>query len=295
MPLTAASIDAFFAGNSRATNDATNKVREQILATILAPGAETDEFYDNAEFGEKWQIVCAGWADVLDWSAGDTLKQMAGRQHNYDFLHIKACGTQQKIELKCGNGDVSLRHLPQFLSLAADFDMFSEGAESYAEFYYDRFLDIYLDACSGAASDSEVIALKPDRKTYLKLVRGNNYDCHPFFRWLYDNEEHNKAEKSAIVDQSISSYLLACAGELDLEKLSAKFADSQGEKIFVFCSNGRFTCDSFSKDDLRLTGMVDITKNSIIVEAASGRKYKMLLRWRNHKGVMLPAWQISSL
>lgn len=297
MPLKLASIDTFFAGNSRATNDATNKVREEILATILAPGAATDDFYDDAEFGDKWRIVCASWAEVLDWRVGDDLKQMAGRQHNYDFLHVRCDGTQQKIELKCGSGsgEIGLNHLPQFLSLSADFDMFAEGgeADTYAAFYYDRFLDIYLDACG----DAEVFALKPDRATYLKLVRGNNYDSTPFFRWLYDNEDHNKKEKSAIVDQSISSYLLANAEYLDLAKLSAKFADSQGEKVFVFwdMDEHKFTSDGFNSEDLRLTGLVDVLRNSLIVEAVSGLKYKMLLRWRNHKGVMLPAWQISLL
>jgi hypothetical protein len=291
MPLTVASIDAFFAGNSRAANDASNKTREQILATVLTPDAVTDAFFDDAEYGEKWRTVAAGWLEALDWSGGDKLKQMAGRQHNYDFLHVQAGGDSVKVEFKCSSGVAGLNSLPQFLSLAADFDMFSGGLETYAAFYYDRFLDIYLDA---ARSDA-VLPAKPERAAYLKLVRGNNYDSHPFFRWLYDNEDHNKKEKSEIVDQSISSYLLLAAGELDLAKLSAKFADSQGGKKFVFWDMNAhtFTCESFEADDLRLSELVEVTKNSILVEAVSGRKYKMLLRWRNHKGVMLPAWQIS--
>ena len=289
MPLKPSDIDSFFAGNSRAANDATNKLREQILASVLTPDATVDSFFDDAEYGTKWRQVAAGWSEAIGWLPGDTLRPMAGRQHNYDFLHVKTGRESVKVEFK--SGGTGLDALPQFLSLAADFDMWTAEAEMYAGFYYDRFLDIYLDA---AKSTAEMPA-KPSREAYLKLVRGNNYDCHPFFRWLYDNEEHNKKEKSEIVDQSISSYLLLAAGELDLEKLSAKFADSQGGKVFVFANGGAFSVDQFDKEDLRLTGLVEVTKNSIIVESAGGRKFKMLLRWRNHKGIMLPAWQISLL
>jgi hypothetical protein len=215
---------------------------------------------------------------------------MAGRKYNYDFAVTGEEGTVMKVEFKSGAGLKDLSDLPQILSLSGNFDMWMDGTEVplYAEHFYKNFLPIYIDADGG----EEVL---PELDKYMKLVHQSNYDRHPFFRRLYDREEINKKEKAEIVDQSINSYLLLAAGELDLAKITAKLVESQSGKRFVMWDSRahKFSTRQLVEEDLRLTELVEVTKNSIVVAAESGQRYKMLLRWKNHKGVLLPAWQIS--
>ena len=287
------SIQAFFSAAGRAENDAKNAVRESVLEMILTPAAA-----DFAVVSEQWSTVRAGWRDALGLAEDQevSVKKMAGRKHNYDFSVVPEGGVAMKVEFKCGAGVAGLADLPQILSLSGNFDLLREGAEVplYAEHFYKNFLPIYLEADGG---DDELRSALPEKDKYMKLVHQSNYDRHPFFRRLYDRESVAKAEKSAIVDQSISSYLLLAAGELDLEKLSAKLAASQSGKRFVMWDSRAycFSKHEISEEDLRLVELAEVTKNSIVVAAASGQRYKMLLRWKNHKGVLLPAWQISFL
>ena len=287
------SIQAFYVSSVRGANDANNAVRENVLAMLLTPAA--DEFCADAEFGDKWSSLRRGWRDALG-LAEPVVKKMAGRKYNYDFSVASDDGSVMKVEFKSGAGLKDLKDLPQILSLSGNFDIWRDGTDVplYAEHFYKNFLPIYLEADGG---DDELRSALPELDKYMKLVHQSNYDRNPFFRRLYDREEINKKEKSEIVDQSISSYLLLAAGELDLAKISAKLVESQSGKRFVMWDSRahKFSTRQLVEDDLHLTELVEVTKNTIIVAAASGQRYKMLLRWKNHKGVLLPAWQIAFL
>jgi hypothetical protein len=222
------------------------------------------------------------------------VKKMAGRKYNYDFRVEGEHGSVMKVEFKSGAGLKDLCDLPQILSLSGNFDMWLSDTKVplYAEHFYKNFLPIYMDADGG---DESLRSALPPLDKYMKLVHQSKYDRNPFFRRLYDREEINKKEKAEIVDQSISSYLLLASGELDLAKISAKLAESQSGKRFVMWDSRahKFSTHQINEEDLRLTEIMEITKNTIIVSAESGQRYKMLLRWKNHKGVLLPAWPIS--
>jgi hypothetical protein len=289
------SIQAFYVSSVRGANDANNNVRENVLAMLLTPAA--DEFCLCAEHGEQWSSLRRGWRDALcapGASPVPAVKKMAGRKYNYDFRVEGEHGSVMKVEFKSGAGLKDLCDLPQILSLSGNFDMWLSDTKVplYAEHFYKNFLPIYMDADGG---DESLRSALPPLDKYMKLVHQSKYDRNPFFRRLYDREEINKKEKAEIVDQSISSYLLLASGELDLAKISAKLAESQSGKRFVMWDSRahKFSTHQINEEDLRLTEIMEITKNTIIVSAESGQRYKMLLRWKNHKGVLLPAWPIS--
>jgi hypothetical protein len=293
------SIQAFYVSSVRGANDSNNAVRENVLAMLLTPAAEAHII--DPEHGERWSALRRGWREALglaEDAAAPAVKKMAGRKYNYDFSVVPEDGATMKVEFKSGAGLKDLSDLPQILSLSGNFDIWrpqgEEGVPLYAEHFYKNWLPIYMDADGG---DEGLRDALPELDKYMKLVHQSNYDRHPFFRRLYDREEINKKEKSDIVDQSISSYLLLAAGELDLTKITAKLVESQSGKRFVMWDSRahKFSTRQLVEDDLRLTELVEVTKNSIVVAAASGQRYKMLLRWKNHKGILLPAWQISFL
>jgi len=217
-----------------------------------------------------------------------TCEIKAGRQHNYDFEINYYNGdkmlTSEKIEFKFGIDKITAG--PQFLSLSSKFNT------KYAEYFYDNYV--------GKISELYNID-KIDRETYLKYVHGNEYHKNRWFQYIYDNEEKYIKEKKILTDESIHNYVLQIYknNELDIDELRNKFVATQNEKIYMCCKNYTFYFDTIDRDELYITYLKMKTLknnkeyyNTIICKTDTDTEYHMLLRWRNHAGILLPAWQI---
>ena len=285
-------ITTFFSTSTRNENDATNKVREQVLKLLCNP---PKEYLEHPEFGKFWQIVFHAWNDELKKIGEETgvpeytstkIKVKGGRAFNYDGNVMYCNGTNvvatRTIEFK--NGGSSIGELPQFLSLPAKFGMFQE---KYDKFYYENYLDKYI------ACDDEITETKPSLQLYLKNVTSTKYDVAPFFAQIKKRELSFQKEKNAIVNASITDYLTRYGKEIDINSLSEKVKATQTNKIFLLWSNGKFCSDKISEEEMSDMKYHSI-KNGNVLEVKSGNTiYGLLLRWRNHKGILNPAWQIS--
>jgi hypothetical protein len=271
------------AGDGRGNNDALNKAREETLAGILDRTDETLAPYER-ELKTKWHTCLLSFCSVDH----DTIsiERMAGRRNNYDFLvkYLK-CGVEvhsEKIEFKHNTAD--LESMPQFLSLPIKSLTFDKD---YAEYYYDNYLLQYV------ATDSGITVPVPEKAVWLSKVGCANYDGDPFFRQLKNREEVAKAEKSKVVNDSITAYLEAHSRSLDLKHLSDKFKSTQAKKQYVLWDlhDFRVVAPLSDFDGLTYVGL-NAQKNAILVNGQT-TQYALLLRWKNHKGVLYPAWQIS--
>ena len=285
-------ITTFFTTSSRNDNDATNKVREEVLKLLCNP---PKEYLEHPEFGKSWQIVCNAWNDELKKIGEKTgvpeytstqIKVKGGRKFNYDGNVMYCNGTKvvatRTIEFK--NGGSNIGELPQFLSLQAKFGMFQE---KYDQFWYENYLDKYI------ACDSEITETKPSLQVYLKNVTSTKYDVMPFFAELKKRELFFQKEKNEIVNSSITDYLTRYGKEIDINALSEKVKATQTNKIFLLWSNGKFFSDKISEEEMSDIKYHSI-KNGNVLEIKSGNTiYGLLLRWRNHKGILNPAWQMS--
>ena len=285
-------ITTFFSTSTRNDNDATNKVREKVLKLICDP---PKEYLDHAEFGNSWRIVHEAWNDALKKIAQETsvpiytstqIKVRGGRKFNYDADVMYYNGTtlvaNRKIEFK--NGGSNIGDLPQFLSLQAKIGLFSE---TYDKFWYENYLDKYI------ACDASITEAKPSLQVYLKNVGSTKYTITPFFAQLKTRELFFQKEKNEVVNMSITDYLTKYGKQLDIKSFSEKVKATQTEKIYLLWCDGKFCTDKLSEAE-----MSDITyhsiKNGNVLELKSGNTiYGLLLRWRNHKGILNPAWQIS--
>jgi hypothetical protein len=285
-------ITTFFSTSTRNDNDATNKVREKVLKLICNP---PKEYLDHSEFGNSWRIVHEAWNDALKKIAQETsvpmytstqIKVRGGRKFNYDADVMYYNGTtlvaNRKIEFK--NGGSSIGDLPQFLSLQAKIGLFSE---TYDKFWYENYLDKYI------ACDASITEAKPSLQVYLKNVGSTKYTITPFFAQLKTRELFFQKEKNEVVNMSITDYLTKYGKQLDIKSFSEKVKATQTEKIYLLWCDGKFCTDKLSEAE-----MSDITyhsiKNGNVLELKSGNTiYGLLLRWRNHKGILNPAWQIS--
>ena len=188
-------------GQDRGTNDARNKKREEILATILYV---EDEYLNHPEFGALWTSVREKFLAALTPLCDEPfkkiiIKQKGGMSFNYDFLvtflgQLSESGTTRslvkEVKLEFKHNNSSVMDLAQFLELY-DKDCKSKFEicdVSYAEFFYDRYLDKYLELEEGITEP------KPSREIYLKNVYDIKYK-HPFFKNLYDTKSNKTTDK----------------------------------------------------------------------------------------------------
>ena len=282
-------IELFYKAGKKCENDGDNKIREDILAKVITTPLE---YLEDPTYGDKWRQVQTGWLEVLkglynNTTTFDTLNiiKMAGRGHNYDFeAHYKTNGeVVQKENIEFKYNSVSLDKIPQFLQLHENVGFLKV---SYAEFYYDNYLSKHIE-------NIPLLELI-EKEVYLKNIKNVNYNCNSFFAKLKAAEEDRSAKVAIdkLVKESISDYLSNYGKDIDLDVLKVRLA-AQTRKVFVMWKSGNFSNDKISiGTQLEYKGIKN--NNTIVVEDVERlQEYHLLLRWKNHKGVLNPAWQIS--
>lgn len=293
MSFTQESINLFYSkGSSKGMNDAENKVRESILVFLANPLSA--EYTDNA----RWTHLYTRFHEALRTICGQEysrveVKMMAGRNHNYDLLATfygadDAQTLSAKLEFK--HNSASLDKIPQFLSLQDRFGLIPYVP--YAKYYYETWLDLYLAIIKYTGA-------KPTLEEYMVIASGTEYSRCPMTQYMYDNEGFgdNKKRCTAIVKESIRAYLDKYALFIDINRLNAKLMDSQMDKHFLLWDLDKFWIHTYSEQDLCIRGGYGMTvKNgNTIVLLSDKYEYHLLLRWRNHSGILNPAWQIKAI
>lgn len=290
------SVSTFFSKSTRNSNDATNKIREQVLKLL---GNPPEEYLENEEFGNNWRTLQYEWNNALKNMANYTdipqytstdIQLKGGRKFNYDadiiyYNEPNCVVAKRKIEFK--NGCSNIGSLPQFLSLQAkNVGLFSE---TYDKFWYDNYLDKYI------ACDIDITQPKPPREEYINYVTNTTYSITPFFDQLKNRETFFKIDKNTVVNNSITDYLTQYGHTINIEYFTEKVRATQTDKIYLLWYNGKFYIDKIS--DKEMSGIYfHSIKNGNVIElksASCNTMYSLLLRWRNHKGILNPAWQIS--
>jgi len=274
-------IDNFYKKGKKENNDFQNKIRELCLFSIfnnLVPDVWFEE--------QKWKDLKDSLSSIVyDFGIEpNNLKFMAGRAFNYDFA-VKKNDDEIKLEFKFNCS--SIKKYPQFLSLASYHFVIDD---LYADYFYDNYMDKIQELYNPPFIS---------KNDYLKFVYQSDETKHPFFTFLYSKDKSTnkddlvkKKEKKKFVDKSIKDYLQIV--KLNLSKMNNKFQESQAGKKFILYKSGIFYKDEFENDELCISGINEITKNTIILDTNKPTtKIKMLLRWKNHIGILFPAWQIS--
>jgi hypothetical protein len=282
-------ITTFFTSSTRADNDKVNKIREKILELISNNLFKYEEYKQDNEFGKLWTFVSEEWFNIIKIDIEFThIKYVAkgGRKFNYDgivmYYNNRVLVAETKIEFK--KGGTTIGDQPQFLSLQAKYKLFDK---TYDVFYYENYLDKYI------ACDSLINQIKPSLNEYLKQVTKTS-STHPFFTQLKSRDCHPffKNEKDLIVNTSISDYLDQYGKSININAVIDKVSESQCNKLYLLWDK-KFWSDKFIHDEISQMKFHGI-KNGNVIQLKSGNTiYDMLLRWRNHKGILNPAWQIS--
>jgi len=294
------SISTFFASSTRSVNDAVNKIREKVLENIIAPPIE---YLQDTDYGHLWQHVHNEWNAIIDKIVDRNLysslelKILAGRGNNHDAnLICRTTGSSidKIIKIEFKSGAKSICSIPQFLSLQTNQPTLKMFNEPYDIFYYNHYIDLYIACDPGGITEP-----KPMLDIYLKCVRNTDYTIHPFFSQLKEREPIAKLNKNKVVNDSIRDYLGRYAHSIDTTQLTQKIIQTQQDKIYLlWSSNQKFHLDEIHINSIRNIEFETISDKGNVIILRSGvgihkLAFHMLLRWRNHKGILNPAWQIS--
>ena len=98
-------------------------------------------------------------------------------------------------------------------------------------------------------------------------------------------------KKNIIVKKSIEAYVYKY--QLDKKKLSEHLMSKVCSKYFLFFKHGAFSIDFVNSLSFSNLTRLKVTSNTLIYSTENPcYNIACLLRWKNHKGVLFPAWQI---
>lgn len=316
-PIRVEDIATFFGTSTREQNDATNKVREPVLTLLSSPPTE---FLAHETYGAQWTKVSSEWNKVMTKLAPQTtdatpnyktkVELKGGRVFNYDaditFLDGETGATVAKRKAEFKYNATRINELAQFLSLKARDKLFAESVPIYDEFYYTNYLSKYIAIDTGRnPNDPNDIQLAlaelpipiPPLEEYLKMVTKVDTEGLPFFAQLKERESlFFKKEKSALVDESITQYLTLFGSHIDVNAFTAKLIADETDKHYILWKSGQFHYDEITQEEMSDIKFHSIKNgNTIVLQSAAkpSTTFHLLLRWRNHKGILNPAWQIS--
>lgn len=273
-------------GQGRGSNDINNKNREDLLCVLYNPPTEylRDQRWNNLSV--KWRLFLRELCEC-EYDDVNVVKQ-GGRGKNYDFdIHYILEGrVVRTIKAEFKHNAKTIDSLPQYFSPA---DNKPYMPSSYADFYHTHYL--------GRVCELYGIE-KPDRTAYLKYVYSDNYARLPVFKAMYDADKAGHDDKferrCALVKESIASYLEMYRNSLNMSELSKDIRERQQGKTFILWDLSNFRPDTIREDEMEIVSTETVKNGNVLVAVSrAGTKHNMLLRWKNHLGVLYPAWQIS--
>lgn len=271
-------INLYWMVNKKKDNDGKNRIREQIIYDILNNNINDDWYQNN-----KWNTIRTGLLRSLIETESDNYKieLKGGRNYNYDFIIKYNENEIRKIEFKYNCS--SIDKYPQFLSISSNNFIEDEG---YASYFYDNYLNKI-----GLLINISI----PSKSDYLKYIHSNNYNTLSIFKEFKEQEKNSKfkEEKKRIVSESISKYLNTKI-KLNINEINKYFKEKEKNKYYLLYKNEKFKIDYIKDEELEVVEMKEIKNNNTLILTTKSSSYiSMLLRWKNHLGVLYPAWQIS--
>ena len=284
----------FFNKSTKNDNDSVNKTREYIILSICNSKIPPHWFLDSQN-SDKWNTINTELFNFIDSIKPNNgvftgALHMAGRKNNYDFI-FQFTGGNVKVEFKYGAQEIS--DCPQFLSVSSN-NFITPGSPDYADFFYDNYIPKIIESYESIFDEPLLI---PSKGYYMKNIYKDKVP-NPFFIQLKNGEENPefKKIKNELTTKSIDDFLTNHL-KLEFNLLETKIKESQDNKIYMlwdketFNKSELFSSEIIPKIEIKNNGTKGA--NTIIVKAFNDSEYHLLLRWKNHRGILYPAWQIS--
>lgn len=265
---------SFYIISKRTNNGKVNEEREKIINTIMNNDYEDD--FSNDIKSSLCNLCFTLWDSY-------TFERKGGRKFNYDFLmkFTKNSEIIMEIPLEFKFNVDTVKKYPQFLSMSSN---------NFTEYHYvEYFYDNYVPSLS-TLYDIEI----PLKDVYMSEI----HKCsskHIFFKTLKEQEKKYKEEKSKLVNLSIEEYLNKIIDEelFNLDSLNSKLMEQIGKVYLLWTKEQKIKFEEFLEEDLYVLSISHIKNNNTLVMLTENCEIHLLLRWKNRKGILYPAWQIS--
>lgn len=290
-------IEVFYTLGNKANNDENNKKREAIIESILLDKIPTEWYTNSSKWKnlneELWLYVDTIYAlenwDDFSSSYYFSCQAKGGRNFNFDFmLEIN----MKKIKVEFKYHAKTITETRQFVSPIKPSQYLNS---SYEEYYYDIYLLPVLKKYNLSI---------PDRQEYLKKIHSNNPRCVKELKDKYHKgmKNHNLytgeqddidfyQDMNKISEESISSFVQLY--HVKKEILTEYLLDTQQDKFYMLYKDGNMYLDKeWNLDNYKIKS-IEKDNNRYLAKTFGGKELKLLLRWKNCKGVAYPAFQIS--
>ena len=289
-------IDFFnSAGKDKCNNAKYNEIRENVIAYINILCAK---YLNDPVKGPEWRAFKEKFINAVSPLCNlpykdISIERFGGQKNNFDF-YLSFIDENNKIvkevKLEFKHNNCNVKELIQFLELY-DKDVkekFKLCEKSYAEFYYDNYLDEYLKSDNNLSSIT-----KPSKEEYLRNVYDIKYK-HPFFTKLYENKISEKEKKQEIANKSIKEYLELYSHTFNFVKITEKIRTSQSGKVFLMWDCENFHTQVLDIENINITGIKKIDDLYIDVHVANFEyNIRIRLNWGNNNGLANPRWKFT--
>jgi hypothetical protein len=289
-------------GTGRSDNSNANNIRENVICNY----DKCSIYKDDPEYGKQWKCLLEDLHKNLH-SLCDTpcqdiimMELMGGRKYNYDF-NVSFLGLNQelitKIKLEFKHNKLKITELAQFIELTDKkcINDLNICDESYADYYYEYWLDKYL----AIDNDAGVLSLKPDKDTYLKFVCDSK-PKHAFFHALYVSYKNHTKEKRKLAQDSIRQYLekfiapSSLVSSFNFDKTTKHLKETQKDKVYLMWDCTKFHTQTLNIANINMKKIIKFDNLYFDVEAENLEyNIRIRLNWGNSAGVANPRWKFS--
>ena len=306
------SISAFIT-SSKEKNDENNIMRENIIGAIINQKIPPLFYDESNEWTNMKESIKKYTNELVNHRPYTTIEciHKAGRKNNHDFvfdIHFED-ETKESFPIELKFNASSIEKTPQYVSpMKPSQYLYNNGVgealqkndESRCCSYEDYYYDYYLTKLSILFE----LPL-PQKDIWLKEIHSNTPECMKEYKKKYDqgckkNSNFTNNEKDILcyetakkqAKESIVNFIKM--SELNIELLSEYLQKTQQNKIYMLYFQGEFKLQHINMDDYFIESVV---KNPLLNRydcmTKSGKKMKVLLRWKNGNGIAFPAFQIS--
>lgn len=283
--------------SERRSNDKNNKIREVTISAVVN-NIVPNEYY---LYSPRWntlrnkineyifRMVQTKYPELQIITVTSVIR--AGRGFNYDFTFTINELYEFNVELKF-NAD-TIENIPQFVSPMKPSQYLTQ---SYEEFHYTH----YLNQISLFGN-----LTMPEKNIYLRQIHSPSPQCmkefqDKYYRGCKQSSQYSGKEEDMLFyekskdlsKESISKFMEIA--DLDITKLSNYLLSSQNEKYYMFYKDNGFHCGTSEMNNYQLISCVKYPEKAYyLATSLSGKKIKILLRWKNGNGIAFPSFQIS--
>lgn len=291
-------INVFYSMNLKCKNDICNKIRETIIS-MIANNDINNEWYND----EKWSKLRDEIKNYEKKNSPNKYNKCkwiikGGRGNSIDF-HVKYFNEckiikSRKVEFKYNVDKVS--SCPQWASPMKP-SQYLICDQTYEEFFYDNYLPILCEAFC-----REI----PNKEEYLKQIHCDiSISILDMQEKYYKGSSGSKGRFTGLEEdikfyklciktskESLFNYFNIC--ELDHKTLNKYLIKKQKGKEYMLYKGGKIYHEVHTQDDYTIDPETIIKKSpNFRCKTVSGKKMKILFRWKNGNGIAFPAFQIS--